>query len=297
LGEKLADEPAPRSGHSPNFEQLNYLLTGIFNATSVGIAVFDTQARLVISNPTFAFTVANSSPSTCIGKTIQKILGNGAEELEHAIKLVWETGQIESSVEVLKRVPHSGQSTHWLFNLIPIKDQAAGSNQVIAIAIETSHQKRIEQYFLTLMADIGSIRDHVRKDPATVEDRRKLVRPFAEEIDLLDAVSEEVRSVSAMLQDGPAGPPHEPGAVGQSELASELVSASPEPTEMDSLSEREREVLALSGAGKTTKEIATNLGISISSVATYRTRLERKLHLHSPLEVALYAVRKRLGSP
>jgi DNA-binding CsgD family transcriptional regulator len=296
LGAKLADGPTPRSDHSPNFEQLKYLLTGIFNATSVGLAVFDTQARLVSSNPTFAFTVANSPASSCIGKTIQEILGNGAEQLEHAIKLVWETGQIESSIEVLKKVPNSGQSSHWLFNLIPIKDEAEGSNQVVAIVIETSHQKRIEQYFLTLMADIGSIREEIAKDPAPVQNRRKLVRPFAEEMEFLEAVSEEVRSVSAMLQDGPGSAPQETGPIDQLGSASELLSASPEPTEIDSLSEREREVLDLSGAGKTTKEIATNLGISVNTVATYRSRLERKLHLHSPLEVALYAVRKRFGS-
>lgn len=58
------------------------------------------------------------------------------------------------------------------------------------------------------------------------------------------------------------------------------------------LSLREREVLHLLAEGKTNKEIATTLGVSVHTVETHRSHLFEKLNLHSLPELILYAVRK-----
>jgi len=60
----------------------------------------------------------------------------------------------------------------------------------------------------------------------------------------------------------------------------------------DLLSTREREVLQLAAEGKTNKEIAAALNISLFTVETHRAHILQKLNLHSVPELILYAVRK-----
>jgi DNA-binding NarL/FixJ family response regulator len=57
------------------------------------------------------------------------------------------------------------------------------------------------------------------------------------------------------------------------------------------LTPREREVIQLVAEGKTTKEIASTLCLSVKTAETHRTNLMRKLDLHSIADLTLYAVR------
>jgi two-component system, NarL family, response regulator NreC len=62
------------------------------------------------------------------------------------------------------------------------------------------------------------------------------------------------------------------------------------------LTDREREILQLVAEGKTNKEIATILNVSLYTVDTHRTHILQKLNLHSVPELILYAVRKGIIS-
>jgi two-component system response regulator NreC len=62
------------------------------------------------------------------------------------------------------------------------------------------------------------------------------------------------------------------------------------------LTAREREVLQMIAEGRSNKEVATALNVSLYTVETHRRNLQDKLNLHSPAELILYAVRKRLIS-
>jgi DNA-binding NarL/FixJ family response regulator len=64
----------------------------------------------------------------------------------------------------------------------------------------------------------------------------------------------------------------------------------------DLLTDREREVLQLVAEGKTNKEVANDLNISLTTVETHRTHILQKLDLHSVPELILYAVRKGIIS-
>jgi DNA-binding NarL/FixJ family response regulator len=57
------------------------------------------------------------------------------------------------------------------------------------------------------------------------------------------------------------------------------------------LTPREREVIQLLAEGKTTKEVAVTLNLSVKTAETHRTNLMRKLDLHSVADLTLYAVR------
>jgi len=60
---------------------------------------------------------------------------------------------------------------------------------------------------------------------------------------------------------------------------------------------REKEVLQLIAQGKSNKEIATLLNISVNTVAVHRARLMETLGLHRTAELVLYAVKKGLVHP
>jgi DNA-binding NarL/FixJ family response regulator len=59
----------------------------------------------------------------------------------------------------------------------------------------------------------------------------------------------------------------------------------------DVLTTREREVIQLLAEGKTSKEVAVALNLSVKTAETHRTNLMRKLGLHSVADLTRYAVR------
>jgi two-component system, NarL family, response regulator NreC len=60
------------------------------------------------------------------------------------------------------------------------------------------------------------------------------------------------------------------------------------------LTPREKEVLQLLAEGKTNKDVAAILDVSLYTVESHRTNLMQKLNLHNTAEIVLYAVRKNL---
>ncbi|MGH9311020.1 MAG: response regulator [Vicinamibacterales bacterium] len=58
------------------------------------------------------------------------------------------------------------------------------------------------------------------------------------------------------------------------------------------LTDREKQVLQLLAEGRSNKEVATLLELSLSTVETHRGNLMQKLNLHNTAEIVLYAVRK-----
>jgi len=62
----------------------------------------------------------------------------------------------------------------------------------------------------------------------------------------------------------------------------------------DPLSMRERQVLQLVGEGKSTKDIALQLGISVKTAESHRARLMRKLDIHETASLVRYAIRRGL---
>jgi DNA-binding NarL/FixJ family response regulator len=65
----------------------------------------------------------------------------------------------------------------------------------------------------------------------------------------------------------------------------------------EQLTLREKEVFQLVAQGKSNKEIATLLKISVNTVAVHRARVMETLGLHRTAELVLYAVKRRLIQP
>ena len=62
----------------------------------------------------------------------------------------------------------------------------------------------------------------------------------------------------------------------------------------DRLTAREREVVQLLAEGKTSKEVAVALNLSVKTAETHRTNVMRKLDLHSVADLVRYAVRNNI---
>jgi two-component system response regulator NreC len=77
----------------------------------------------------------------------------------------------------------------------------------------------------------------------------------------------------------------------------EILRAKPEPSPLEVLTEREREVLKCVAEGLSTKEIAGRLDISVRTVETHRANVMRKLDLHSIARLVQFAIREGLVNP
>jgi DNA-binding NarL/FixJ family response regulator len=65
----------------------------------------------------------------------------------------------------------------------------------------------------------------------------------------------------------------------------------------DPLAPRERQVLQLVAEGKTSKEVAAHLGLSVKTAESYRTNIMEKLDIHETAGLVRYAIRRGLVAP
>jgi DNA-binding NarL/FixJ family response regulator len=63
---------------------------------------------------------------------------------------------------------------------------------------------------------------------------------------------------------------------------------------LEKLTAREREVLALIAAGKSTKELASELGIAFKTACCHRSRILNKLDAHNTAELLRNALERGL---
>ncbi|MCS7009089.1 MAG: response regulator transcription factor [Chthoniobacterales bacterium] len=82
--------------------------------------------------------------------------------------------------------------------------------------------------------------------------------------------------------------------------ASQAPTTSTQPSispETPRITTREREIIQLLAEGKSNKEVASILGISVKTAETHRAAIMRKLNLHSLSELVRYAIRNQIIEP
>lgn len=70
-----------------------------------------------------------------------------------------------------------------------------------------------------------------------------------------------------------------------------------EPSAASRLTNRQREIVQLLAEGKTSKEVAITLNISVKTAETHRANIMRALELHSISDLVLYAVKNEIIHP
>lgn len=84
-------------------------------------------------------------------------------------------------------------------------------------------------------------------------------------------------------------------AAGQRVVDPSLVPADrPAEDDLNRLTQRERQILQLIAEGKSNKEIASLLNLSVNTVSVHRQNLMEELGIHRTAELVLYAIRKGL---
>lgn len=84
------------------------------------------------------------------------------------------------------------------------------------------------------------------------------------------------------------------GKIRQNDITQKLSNMINKNSDADVLSERERDVIVCLVQGMTNKEMADHLCISVNTVITHRKNIARKLQIHSPAGLTVYAIAKGL---
>ena len=288
-----AAEPVAVSSGVPAGDSL---LAALFNSSTVGVGICDRQLRFRAINA--ALASMNGIPAEAhLGKTIHAILGRAAAKIQPAFDHVFATGQPLSNVEVTAELPARGIVGHWSESYFPIKDRAGEVREVGAVVLELTRGKELEASLRQLTNKI------VRVNSAFI---RPIAGNVARTTKLLESCLSDVRSISLLLHSAPSLPAVLPGRSGRilhakpRALPPTLTFASVYPVEGESgcspLSSREYEVFALIARGRTNKEIAGILRISIRTVESHRAKVMLKLDLHSVTDLVRYALRNNLIS-
>jgi DNA-binding NarL/FixJ family response regulator len=143
--------------------------------------------------------------------------------------------------------------------------QARPDTEVLILTMHDS--ETLAREVLTVGARGFLLKTHAKRQLAAAVDALAQHRLF-----FTDAVSAEV--LEAFLH--PEQHPDEPG------------------TPADRLTPREREIVQLIAEGRTSKDIALELGRSVKTADAHRANVMRKLDLHSISELVLYAVRNNI---
>ncbi len=176
--------------------------------------------------------------------------------------------------------------------------EAANGAETVRLATETVPDVVVLDYGMPLMNGLGAAREITAACP-----RAKLIllTMHADDRYVLEAVRlgvkgyvvkseapiDLVRAIHEVLNGMMYLSPRVSRTVVQAYLAKSELPPGP-------LTPREREVLQLVAAGKTTKEVAEILGISVKTVESHRTHIMQKLDTSNTAGVVRYAIRQGL---
>jgi two-component system, NarL family, response regulator NreC len=179
--------------------------------------------------------------------------------------------------------------------------EASDGLEAIAAAERLQPQVVVIDLAMPALNGVDAVREIVKRVPRA---KAVLLTMHTEEYHVLEALragakacvskSQAAEHLLQAIKDVCAGgvylSPHVSGAVVQAYLAK---------TELpyDPLTPRERQVLQLIAEGKTTKEAAAVLDVSVKTAETHRTNLMEKLDIHSTAGLVRYAIRRGLLQP
>ena len=254
---------------APRFAE--QVLTGLV-ASSTAFGIFDRWFRCQFVNE--ALAKINRIPvQDHIGESLRKIAGGVALKAEPLLQAVFDTGKVISSVEITGKLPKRSDVAHWVATYFPIRD-ARGRVKLVGV----------------LSAEIAS---HTQSDEPITGVSKQLVGRLTFNMDRTQELLLELRRLRGKY--GPLRADSERIIEQVTEAASESRSRPEHGSAI--LSERERQIATLLAKGRSNKEIANTLHISVKTVESYRARVYLKLDLDSIASLVRYAIRNKMVEP
>jgi DNA-binding NarL/FixJ family response regulator len=179
--------------------------------------------------------------------------------------------------------------------------EAANGHEALRLARELTPDVAVLDLGMPLMNGIDAAREIQKRSPHT---QVVLLTMYEEDAYVLEALRAGIRAYVLKAQAAAdviaAIRELQRGAVYLSPGVSEtVVNAYRNKTEMprDPLTGREHQVLQLIAEGKSTKEVASLLGLSVRTADSHRTRIMQKLEIHETASLVRYAIRSGLIKP
>ena len=281
------------------------LLHALFSSSTLGVAICDRQFRFRAIND--ALAVMNGIPAEAhLGKTIHNILGKASEKLVPVFRRVFTTGQPVTNFELTAALPMRTAPGHWIANYFPIRNQSGDIQEIAALVLEVTRQSAIEACALRLMDELLRTRASLqaaRKRLLANRAIRKEVSlgdPLAASREMIEKCLTETFAISRLVN--PLGSRSKnlvlPSPLAQVSAgigaALRVPRFAADHARLMSLSSREKQVAAMLASGKTNKQVANEMDLSIRTVETYRGRIMLKLGLNSVPDLVRYAIRSGL---
>lgn len=179
--------------------------------------------------------------------------------------------------------------------------QAADGHEAVRLAGELQPDVAVLDFSMPLLNGVDAARGILQASPKT---KTILLTMHGEDQYILEALrtgikgyllkSQAAEDLVKAIQEVSRGSIYVTPRVSQAVVQAfrNKTDLSPEP-----LSPRERQVLQLVAEGKTTKEVAGILGISVKTADSHRSRIMEKLDIHETAGLVRYAVRRGLIQP
>jgi two-component system NarL family response regulator len=179
--------------------------------------------------------------------------------------------------------------------------EASDGAEAVRVATETTHDVVILRHPLPVLSAEEACRRILDARPDTSvlilsvhADRHLVLRMLRAGASGFALETDEFEELYAAARVCAEGGLHFSPGLGESIIRSCREGRPGQPWEGDPLSQREREVLQLVAEGRSTREIAKSLHLSVKTVETHRRRIMHKLDIHNVAQLTKYAVREGL---
>ena len=266
----------------------------------MGVALFDDRWRFQAVNG--ALAAINELPASAhLGKSPREVLGPFASQVEPRFQQALAERK-PVFFEARGSLRTRSRPGHWIETFIPLKNQCDGTSSVLALVVEVTGKKQIENALFALNGKLSYVKENLWRDLREREAsglyKTASQAPLHRSLELLTQCAQDVAELIKALD-----LLHPPNLTGHHFDGLRTFPSRPSsPALADSraakpLTLREQQVLRLLASSHANKQIAALLGISVRTVECHRRRIMEKLEIHSLSGLVHYAIRHNLVEP